>query len=311
MTKRRPPVNKTITNALTTTPEAKSVEISFINKSEGLKLGLFEGGKGRQLFQWKKNGVTFSIGSRLNVLPEVQACRLVQYLCSFDPRVKPLLTVIRYWAEVNDIRLAKPGGGRFNPPDTAVLDWLVIFFLCHKKKMIPTPRQVQERPHRKLLVNDIDIGFCADPSFVQEFKQDPCMEVGGAVAQAFNIFNLAKQFFEFYSHNKKLVLNMMDGEIIPMEQFVGDINTMETKLSEQERQWARKMHRGNNPGHLILLHPLNLNLKRGFACFDRNYVDSVVPVMKVTRDKLETAFNKYSRKKDKSELDFRSTLTVN
>jgi len=297
-----PTVSRAITTDLPAT--AKSVGITAINKAERLMLGLR-----RHLFRCKKEEIIFKIVAHPSALPEVQACRLVQYLCSFDPQIKPLLTVIRYWAKVNEIYLVESHGGRSHAPDLAALDWLVIFFLCHKKKMLPTPRHIQERPHTKLIANGIDVGFFADPSFVQEFKQNPYKEVGGAGVQPFNIFKLAKQFFEFYNHNRKLVLNTKDGEIIPMEQFVGDITTIETKLSEEERELAKKVHPGDNPGHLILPHPLYL--KSGIACFDRNYVSSVVPAMKVTRDKIENAFNKYSRKKDESDLDFRSALMVN
>jgi len=290
-----------------------------MKKIEREKLGLLENNDHRQHFQCPEIGIVFGLEPRPIVLPEVQACRLVTYLCSFDPRVKPLLTLIRYWAEVNEIRLAKPNSGRFHPPDPAALDWLVIFFLCHRKKMLPTPRQVQARTHAKLFMGGFDIGFSDDSNFVQQFNQKPYIE-SNEVVGALNIFNLAVQFFRFYvsfgdrevkkkEKKKRVVLNMRDGEVIPMEQFVGDSTLIETKLSEEEREMAREVNPGENPGQMILLHPLYL--KHGFSFCDKTFVNSNCPAMDITKKKLEKAFKMYSMKKNESDRDFRSALLIN
>jgi len=61
-------VSGRITDALTASAEVKSVEITIMENSERMKLGLFETG---ELFRCKKNGIIFGIDPRPIALPPV------------------------------------------------------------------------------------------------------------------------------------------------------------------------------------------------------------------------------------------------
>ncbi|ODM91436.1 Poly(A) RNA polymerase cid13, partial [Orchesella cincta] len=253
--------------------------------------------KTRLSFQCRKYDFLFSVVKNSSiVLPELQTCRLLSYLCSFDPRVKPLLTVIRYWAKVNEIRLAKPG---ITPvcraPDPAALDWLVIFFLCYKKKILPSSREITERPHAKLIFQNVDIGFAEDADFAQQFSSR--YDEQNEKVHALNIFNLAEQFFNFYGADilpgkRKFVFNMKDGEMIPMEAFVWKISKIKTKLRSREIKTARKGKK-TNPPNVIFIHPLYI--QHGFAFCDKSFVSSVCPAMQITGKKLKLALDKIKR----------------
>jgi len=304
------PIKKPLSAALIC-GSGKHLAITRLGLSHKKRLDLTKYRENRQYYKSQANGLIFSPEGYLHELPEVQACRLISYLCSFDPRVKPLLTVIRYWAKVNDIRLAKPSSGRHHPPDPAALDWLVIFFLCYKKKMVPTPRQVVDQPHAKLMLENFDIGFSTGSKFAQEFSQYE--EEEGEDVRVFNIFSLAKQLFKFYSHElglgeKKLVLNMKDGEIIPMEAFHGKVSSIPTNLTQIEIEMTRKGNVTTNNAVLSLLHPLYL--RQGFSFCDKTFVSLVCPKMAITRKKMEKVLTKY-KKGDMQNGDIMSALNVN
>ncbi|CAL8140290.1 unnamed protein product [Orchesella dallaii] len=266
-----------------------------------------------QQFLCKTSNLLFTVartpGSRL---AESQACRLVAYYCSFDSRVKPLITVIRYWAKVNGIQLADPNERSVRrAPDPAALDWLVIFFLC-RKNILLTPRNVTKGSHPKLKLEGIDIGFSEDPRFARRFSDDHEHE---NELHWFNVFKLAKGFFMFYAKElkletgKQIVLNMRDGEAFGLNQLLRDDWHMSTNLTLSEIKLARagKMRNGKGGGKIIqLLHPLHL--KHGFSFCPDNFVSSVCPVMKITGDKLERALALY--KHDGQEFDIKSILRV-
>jgi len=197
-----------------------------------------------------------------------------------------LLTVIRYWAKVNEIRLAESG----DVWDPTALDWLVIFFLCHKKKIISTPRELGEKPHHKLEFFKTDIGFSEDFSFAWGYSQ---YNETSRKAHAFNIFSLAQEFFNFYSlelgvGRRILVLNTRDGEVIKSREFRRQsIKEMETKLSLKERRMVRKGIVSKKPQ--LLLHPLYLS--QGFSLDDKAFVNTVCPAMAVAAKKLENALD--------------------
>jgi len=74
------------------------------------------------------------------------------------------------------------------------------------------------------------------------------------VVRVLNILKVSKQFFLFYSAlfyigNRKLILNMRDGEVTSMKQFVRDNTLMGTKLGEDERKMARRAHPGAEARH--------------------------------------------------------------
>ncbi|ODM90849.1 Poly(A) RNA polymerase cid13 [Orchesella cincta] len=249
-----PSVKNEILHTFSTSPEVRRLGIVLTKKYP------FHLSDDAIQFHCGTNGLTFSLVPQPFLLPEIQTCRLVWYLCSFDPRVKPLLTVIRYWAKVNEVRLGKPGVPVFShAPDPAALDWLVIFFLCHRMRILPSPREITERPHSKILIQGVDIGFAQDSSYAQQFSSrylQPDKEL-----HAFNVFWLAKKMFQFYSKElhlgtRKFVLNARDGEVITMREFLCVKTMLKTKLSHDERISARKeiLNERIIP-NLVLLHP--------------------------------------------------------
>ncbi|CAL8140286.1 unnamed protein product [Orchesella dallaii] len=266
-----------------------------------------------EYFLCEANGIIFNIAPvPHSKISESQTCRLLAYLCSFDQRLKPLLTVIRYWAKVNQIKLADPHEiSSRRAPDPAALDWLVVFFLCYRMSILPTPREIMEKSHPKLEFHFVDIGFSEDPSFVQQHSDrynEPDQE-----RHLLNVFNLAKGFFKFYSEElnlgmeRQIVLNMKDAEIIPLKGLFGEIEQFETKLSKEERKFVtnRKNRGVKRMKSFQLLHPLNL--LDGLSFCDKNFVTCVCPVMEITGKKLEQALDLY---KSGDEFDIKFVFKI-
>ncbi|CAL8140282.1 unnamed protein product [Orchesella dallaii] len=243
-------------------------------------------------------------------LPEVQACRLAAYFCSFDSRVKPLLTVIRYWAKINKIRLENLNETSYKvAPDPAALDWLVLFFLYNKMKILPTPQELKERSHPKLFYNLLDIGFHVDPSFAQQFS-DLYKETDKEI-HFFNVFNLVTMFFKFYSKElglgtgRNIILNTRNGKIIPREKYVREIEPFPENLTVPETKRAKRGRVITIPegSTFHLLHPLYPPF--GFSLCDKNFVTTVCPAMEITGKKLKRALNLY---KSGQKFDIKSVL---
>ncbi|CAL8140296.1 unnamed protein product [Orchesella dallaii] len=314
----------------TTDTEASSNEFPAISNEKAVQIfstiprlditkTLKQTGQLRRNFFCRTNNLKFSLVTvPFIMLPEIQACRLVSYFCSLDPRVKPLLTVIRYWANINKIRLVNRNESSYKQaPEPAALDWLVLFFLCHKMKILPTPRHITTRSLPKLNFLNVNIGITFDQSFSQEYSKR-YKEPDGTELHFFNVFNLAQQFFTFYSKElgldkgKRIVLNVMDGEIIPMEMFVKESHVLNitTKLSVPERILTRRGIKEVGAtfagSSILLLHPLYL--PHGFSfCFE-NFIKCFCPLMKITGDKLKQAMILY---KDGQEFDIKSVLKAN
>jgi len=66
--------------------------ISASSKADEVRFGL----ECCQYLYCSKNGFTLRLLLGACRLPQIQACRLMAYFCSFDRRIKPLLAVIRY-----------------------------------------------------------------------------------------------------------------------------------------------------------------------------------------------------------------------
>jgi len=171
------------------------------------------------LFYNTTSGIHFNIvfNSPLHLL-EVQTGRLLEHLLTFDARAKLLLTLVRYWAQVNNLSVSKqseeviPGF----PPGPATLDWLVLLFLC-KKGVVPTPRELNKRPHDVLLFDGVDIGFSTDLEHTQSFNSHQQVQEDGKIV---DVLELAQEFFQFFpvqfsGRNLRhgAVLNTRDGKI--------------------------------------------------------------------------------------------------
>lgn len=116
------------------------------------------------------------------VLVEAQLCKLLQYMCVFDCRTIPLLTLVRYWATINHIY---PSGNNYenpgiNIPFPAALDWLVITWMA-SQGLVPRPREILNLPHSRMEIqihsNTTDVGFCQDPKFVQTWLHENAWKI--------------------------------------------------------------------------------------------------------------------------------------
>lgn len=105
---------------------------------------------------------------------EMQVCRLIEYMCQFDPRCHTLITLVCYWVKINSIQI----GGETDPenplglPPHYTVYWLVLFYMI-RKGFIPSPREIlkncQDNSVRDL-VTGANIGFKCDPSYVNLWR---------------------------------------------------------------------------------------------------------------------------------------------
>jgi len=213
-----------------------------------------------QAFQYRQISTGQKISLVVNpvFLAEVQTCRLVKYLLDFDPRAKPFLTLIFYWARQNQIKLSIPVFKYQDlthafAPEPSALEWMVILFLC-QKKIIPTPREILQRPHQPLFycVNNerVDIGFSSDPQFAkQSFVSSKCPPMN--TDEFFiELLQLAQKFFHFYgdleADGKQKFLNTRDGELIMKGDLLNmQLEQFDTRLTPQELWRVRVL---NNKG---------------------------------------------------------------
>lgn len=101
--------------------------------------------------------VTLNISSPRYAL--VQEASLLKFYCTIDPRVRPLLVLIRYWSSTNTIldSLPENTNGR-------ILVLLMLFHLSNRN-VIPTLAKLQsEKPDRKIIHEGIDLSFSTDTS---------------------------------------------------------------------------------------------------------------------------------------------------
>jgi len=244
------------------------------------------------------------------LIPEAQTCRLLKYLTFFDPRVTPLLRVVRYWAKVNKIRFAQycvtnPDTPHITPEPSG-MEWLVMFFLIHER-VVPSPREIAARSHEPLIYKcergQVDIGFSMDgdyhkkwnkssPSYVSnaEFLKDPESD-----AFLLCVFKLAWQFFNFYSSRINrwvpVVFNMRDGEILKVKDILykNPGNGWTTKLETPEVGILKGTPKLKD-SKMFLLHPLSM--KCSFSVCEHTFLTIIRPVMKQTEIKLEKMFEK-------------------
>jgi len=262
-----------------------------------------------QTFLHKPSNLSFNIVNNPAYILEVQTCRLLEYLLTCDPRAKPMLTLIRYWAKVNNIRFTKPDG-QFTPgfpPDPAILDWFVMIYLC-EKKIIPSPRQLCLKPHEVVMYSGRDIGFSADPEFAKECALD--YEKTNEKAFSVDVLTLARKWFEFFGREfgehgcKNVFLNTRDGEILPGERFTN----LECRMTYVETcSIKRSSHKENltranaQPGERVVTMINPLFVEEGFALCSKTMVSSVQPSMEKTGMELGGWIDK---------LDLKSALLI-
>lgn len=234
------------------------------------------------LYKHNSTGFQFSLSTHPLTLPEAQLDHLVCYLCTFDPRVKPLLTLVYFWAHSNHVRIAEQEESihksRFhsNVSEPVALEWLVMLFLIHGG-LLPSVRQIIQRPHKTMLLTgkNIDLGFAADPQYAREWAHSRTTPVPrkGSTEFVISVVALLQNLFEFYSSQLEegcWLLNPMDGEIIKREgthchkssldsEEMRALNVTQQKASGSDKHLIISRHR------IYMLHPLHITSRLSFC----------------------------------------------
>lgn len=103
------------------------------------------------------------------MIAEAQLCKLLRYMRTFDSRTISLLSLVRYWAKVNNITFGEnstnSGVGVAYP---AALDWMVISWMS-TQGLVPRPRDILQREHSLIEIvfqnHKVDLGFCLDSKY--------------------------------------------------------------------------------------------------------------------------------------------------
>ncbi|CAL8131033.1 unnamed protein product [Orchesella dallaii] len=249
-----------------------------------------------QIFTYE--GTDFHIATRC-FLPELQACRLVEYMSTTDPRVIPVMKVIYYWAKVNGIRLGKVSPDQVGvAPDPALLEWLVIFFLS-EKQIIPALSEVcGSKVDEGLFFDGVDIGFKGDPESAWELWDR--YEDGEGEQHILNVLELARDFFQYWSdfglkaEKKPVVINLRNGHVFLKDEVKKNSNDMrslswatgislpELKNLHLEPEIMKSFYDIEEP--VTILHPLYI--KYCFSFCAKAFVQSICPKMKVVHGQL-------------------------
>ncbi|CAL8133435.1 unnamed protein product [Orchesella dallaii] len=268
----------------------------------------------------------FRLATR-SFLPEVQTCKMVEYLCTFDSRVKPLMTVVFYWVKVNNIRFGKEDQSQFTvgiAPDPALLEWLVILFLC-KKKIVPRPRKISgENADTWLIFDGVEIGVKVDPQLAQAWcnrykEEDEDQHV-------LNVFILAKEFFNFWNEFglkaaiEPMVIDFKNGiyfekaevsrnsESIRGLSWATGISISDLNLIDSEPNIKEGFYKGSEA--VTILHPLHI--KYGFS-FCSSLLLKVCSKMGITYRRLDKFLEEYKSNKEDycvTRLSFSNLLKV-
>lgn len=193
-----------------------------------------------------------SLVSNPAILIEVQLGKLLQYMCTFDARMLPLITLVRYWSNVNNISVGGTNSMSYpgvRIPEPAALDWLVVGWMA-SRGLVPTPRLLLNRPHSRLPIYfrgyNLDIGFSQDAEFAQQWmKNHKTYPDCGSEIFPQNVLQLAQDFFEAHTNFKSgnFLVNTRDAENIPMELFTPKHNNTafcNSKLQTWEIQILRE-----------------------------------------------------------------------
>ncbi|CAL8143361.1 unnamed protein product [Orchesella dallaii] len=210
------------------------------------------------------SGLKFSIAGDSHFRTEAQTCRLVKFLLDSDNRARPLLTLIFYWANKCEVMTSQPifeypHLTHSSAPQPASLEWMVLLFLADKK-IIPSPREVQQRVHKKLVIfSETDIGF-STAEWEHPARSGPPENSNEFFI---HLVELAGDFFDFYSklQSGSWILNTRDGEVILKKDFLSDNPKAsqaerKTKLRQEEIAKIMKIKKKWEKRTFVMLHPL-------------------------------------------------------
>ncbi|CAL8121176.1 unnamed protein product [Orchesella dallaii] len=213
--------------------------VEAITKEEQIKK--FE----QRAYQFIHNpsGLKFSIVADSLFKTETQTCRLFNFLLDSDPRARPFFTLIFYWAKKCKVESSKPffkfrHKSHAFAPEPSALEWMILLFLTHKK-VVPSPREVLNRTHQKLVIfGKADIGF-SNAKWVNPFPFSGTKTPPENSNEFFiHLVELAREFFNFYLELRtgSWILNTRDGEVIKKDDFVNKKPYVDwkTKLKPEE-----------------------------------------------------------------------------
>ncbi|CAL8084147.1 unnamed protein product [Orchesella dallaii] len=217
-------------------------------------------------FEHKPSGLKFSIVADSQFRTEAQTSRLVNFLLDCDPRARPLMTLIFYWANKCNVVISQ-SGFKFSrlthafAPQPASLEWMVLLFLANKD-IIPSPRQVLRRLHEKVVIfENIDIGFSLKKWKRPEFLSRPNIPHENSNEFFICLIKLARDFFNFYIELRtgSWILNTRDGEVLRKAELLTSkvpYKDRETLLRKEEIGKIRKSREHWEKRAIVMLHPL-------------------------------------------------------
>lgn len=250
----------------------------------------------------KKTGQYFRLSTSPLQLPEVYRSRLLLYYCQFDFRIKPFLGLVHLWAKVNNIRLGEEYISSQHTfchvPDPGALEWFLIFFLCGKG-LIPTPREIQNQPHRPITFSSgkVNVGFADDANFAVNWasKKDQVVESDMDKAVV-DLLEMTGEFFTFVFNISTTcqvhpcVLNTRDAEILRKDAISkADLVTVLTpeELSDLRKELGVFHYQTRR---IVMMHPFNLKWR--FSINDDHFVKTIAPMMQATGGKLQSFVEK-------------------
>lgn len=228
--------------------------------------------------KYKNSSIPIRLFTYSETMGEAQVCRLMKYLCLFDPRCHPLLILTHYWIFINNVKFSTkedPAHAHLSLQEPLNFQWLVIHFMCYRK-YIPTVREIQNRPHEILSdrLNRTDIGFFADLKYVKEWRllKNGPKEDWGYCTEGFvlNVIKLFQDFLEFcgvFLNSGNFILNTKDGEVIEIENFLTSEpgNGWTTKMSEKELTLLKALHNPTKASTSRIDHPTKKSTNQHYA----------------------------------------------
>lgn len=168
---------------------------------------------------------------------------LLRYMCTFDSRAMPLLTLVRYWAKINQVFLGEgqeASQSKLITPGSATLDWLVISWMV-QRGLVPSPERILSRNHQHVYIQltevfVVDVGFSTDSELAEEWTKQRSNYPKVEDNFILSILLLAQGFFQDFAKMKteNWLLNTRIGKLKPTKKNINCDplnNSQTTRLS--------------------------------------------------------------------------------
>ncbi|MES2287674.1 MAG: hypothetical protein V4547_18405 [Bacteroidota bacterium] len=226
---------------------------------------------------------------------EVEISGLLEYMCKFDGRAYQIIKLAYFWMGVNELSLGVVGD---ESNGLLSLQWLVIFWMCHMKR-VPSPREIQGRGNHKVMRDGgtgLDLGWEEDNEFLEEWKEKAKQEFKWSDDMTLRLLEGFRDFLEFCgwleSSGGNWILNTRNGELIKMKEF------LKSEARTYPGDWAKNMSEEEvgilkaqvvnfRDQKIYMTHPLNLQWRFGL----RNDIRYVLKLLKAGGTKLKKYLN--------------------